>query len=76
MKSLNKSYLKNRQQHSNINTWNTKSTPNPFISISGYMLQGKYKNKKIGEVPTSYLKWVNNTIPLSSNERKMVQENI
>jgi uncharacterized protein (DUF3820 family) len=40
------------------------------------MLQGKYKNKKIDEVPTSYLEWVNNTIPLSSNEKKMIQENI
>ncbi len=76
MKSLNKSYLKNKQQHSNINTWNTKSIPNPFISISGYMLQGKHKNKKVEDVPTSYLKWVNNTISLSSNERKMIKEYI
>ena len=76
MKSLNKSYLKNKQQHSNINTWNTKSIPNPFISISGYMLQGKYKNKKIHEVPVSYLEWVNKTISLSSNEKEMIQENI
>ena len=76
MKSLNKSYLKNKQQHSNINTWNTKSISNPFISISGYMLQGKYSGKKVSEVPTSYLKWIDKTISLSSNERKVIKENI
>ena len=76
MKHYNNSQLKNFQQHSNINTWNTKSVSNPFISISGYMLQGKYSGKKVSEVPTSYLKWIDKTISLSSNERKVIKENI
>jgi hypothetical protein len=59
-----------------MNTWNTKSTPNPFISLSGYMLQGKHKGKKVNEVDVSYLQWVNKTINLTSDERKMVNENI
>ena len=76
MKHYNNNQLKNFQQHSNMNTWNTKSTPNPFISLSGYMLQGKHKGKKVSEVEVSYLQWVNKTINLTSDEQRMVNENI
>lgn len=76
MKHYNNNQLKNFQQHSNMNTWSTKSIPNPFISISGYILKGKHKGKKVSEVSTSYLEWVNNNIELSVNEQNILRENI
>ena len=74
MRHYSNSNLKNSQQHGNMNAWATKSTPNPSISLSGYLLFGKHEGKKVSDVPKSYLQWVAKTFKLSSNEEQILRE--
>lgn len=77
MKERNKYSLLVEQRSGAINNEITNSKPlPPFRHLDGVLRRGKYKGRKLSQIPKSYLQYMLREWDLNNSQRKQVQEQL
>jgi|DEB0MinimDraft_4_1074332.scaffolds.fasta_scaffold176615_1 hypothetical protein len=77
MKERNKSSLLVEQRSGAINNEITNRKPlPPFRHLDGVLRRGKYKGRKLSQIPKSYLQYMLREWDLNNSQRKQVQEQL
>ena len=66
--------MRDNRSSSINNAITTKAKPEPFRVSDGVMKIGKFKTKKISDVPKYYLRWMLKNIDLDSQRIAMIND--
>lgn len=77
MKEINKSSLLVEQRSGAINNEITNRKPlPPFRHLDGVLRIGKYKGRKLSQIPKSYLQYMLREWDLNNSQRKQIKEQL
>ena len=77
MKERNKMSFLVEQRSGSINNEITNRKPlPPFRHLDGVLRRGKYKGRKLSQIPKSYLEYILREWDLNNSQRKQVQDQL